>query len=117
MTAHRAFPQSAINSAAAFNIAFLKEPPGKGQVSRLMVLKTDIDGFVVNNREIYWPCLKEQSESTFSNVVLEKALGVKSTLRGANTAKKWPKNIPSQWANDVPDDWIINGISGADKTS
>jgi uncharacterized protein (DUF1697 family) len=33
-------------------------------------------------------CRKKQSESTFSNAVLEKKLGLKSTLRGVNTIQK-----------------------------
>jgi uncharacterized protein (DUF1697 family) len=85
---HQAFPQTAIRSATAFNVAFLKEPPNKNQVSQLMALKTEIDDFSVNDREIYWLCLKKQSESTFSNALLEKRLGVKSTLRGMNTIYK-----------------------------
>jgi uncharacterized protein (DUF1697 family) len=88
IASHQAFPQSVINSATAFNLAFLKEPLDEIQVSKLMALKTDIDDFSLNNREIYWLCRKKQSESTFSNAVLEKKLGVKSTLRGANTINK-----------------------------
>jgi uncharacterized protein (DUF1697 family) len=88
IVAYQAFPQLAFNSATAFNIAFLREPPNKSQVSRLMALQTEIDDFSVNNREIYWLCQKKQSESTFSNAILEKALGIKSTLRGVNTVKK-----------------------------
>lgn len=88
IAAYQPFPQPAINSARALNIAFLKEPPNKSQVSRLMALQTETDGFSVKNREIYWLCQKKQSESTFSNAVLEKALGVKSTLRGVNTVIK-----------------------------
>jgi len=85
---YQAFSQSKLNSATAFNIAFLKEPLDKIQLSRLMELKTDIDEFSVKDREIYWLCQKKQSESTFSNAVLEKKLQVKSTLRGANTINK-----------------------------
>jgi uncharacterized protein (DUF1697 family) len=88
IAAHQAFPQPIQDSATAFNIAFLKEPLDKIQVSYLMALKTDIDDFSVNDREIYWLCRKKQSESKFSNAVLEKKLGVKSTLRGANTINK-----------------------------
>jgi hypothetical protein len=33
-------------------------------------------------------CRKKQSESTFSNALLEKKLGIKSTLRGVNTIHK-----------------------------
>ena len=39
-----------------------------------MALKTVIDDFAMHEREIYWLCLKKQSESTFSNAVLEKTL-------------------------------------------
>jgi uncharacterized protein (DUF1697 family) len=53
-----------------------------------MALKTDIDDFHVHGREIYWLCRKKQSESTFSNAVLEKTIGRRSTLRGVDTVKK-----------------------------
>jgi uncharacterized protein (DUF1697 family) len=88
IAAHQAFPRPVLNSATAFNIAFLKEPMDTIQVSKLMALRTDIDDFSVNGREIYWLCLKKQSESTFSNAVLENKLGVKSTLRGVNTLNR-----------------------------
>jgi len=53
-----------------------------------MSLQTEIDDFHIHGREIYWLCKKKQSESKISNAVIEKALGVKLTLRGVNTVKK-----------------------------
>jgi uncharacterized protein (DUF1697 family) len=53
-----------------------------------MALRTAIDDFQVQGREIYWLCRKKQSESTISNAVLEKALGRQLTLRGANTIRR-----------------------------
>jgi hypothetical protein len=53
-----------------------------------MALKSDIDDFRVQDREVYWLCKWKQSESTFSNVVLEKAIGQRATLRGINTIQK-----------------------------
>src|SRR3990170_352332 len=44
--------------------------------------------FDVHEREVYWLCRRKQSESTFSNAVLEKTLGRPSTLRGVNTVQK-----------------------------
>jgi uncharacterized protein (DUF1697 family) len=85
IASYKAFAPAAVQAATAYNIAFLKKPLGSTQVSALSSLKTAIDDFAVNDREIYWLCQKKQSESTFSNAVLEKKLGVKSTLRGANT--------------------------------
>jgi uncharacterized protein (DUF1697 family) len=75
-------------AAAALNLAFLKESLADASVKKLLSLQTDIDDFRVHGREVYWLCRKKQSESTFSNAVLEKALGIKSTLRGVNTIQK-----------------------------
>jgi uncharacterized protein (DUF1697 family) len=85
---YKPFPQPALDAAGALNVAFLKETPDETLKQKLMGLKTDIDDFHVHGREIYWKCLKKQSDSTFSNVVLEKALSRKSTLRGINTIRK-----------------------------
>jgi uncharacterized protein (DUF1697 family) len=85
---YKPFKKSALDAATALNIAFLAEPLDAKLQQKLMSLKTKIDDFHVYGRELYWLCLRRQSESTFSNAVLEKALGIKSTLRGVNTIKK-----------------------------
>ena len=85
---YKAFPQPAIDKAYALNIAFLKDRLDEQSKQKLMGLKTDIDDFHIHEREIYWLCLKKQSESTISNALLEKTLGRQSTLRGAKTIKK-----------------------------
>jgi uncharacterized protein (DUF1697 family) len=54
----------------------------------LVALQTEIDDFHVHGREVYWLCRKKQSESTFSNAVLEKTLRRQATLRGAATVQK-----------------------------
>jgi uncharacterized protein (DUF1697 family) len=91
---YQPFPKPDLEAAAALNLAFLKEPPGDASVKKLLSLKTDIDDFHVHGREVYWLCLKKQSESTFSNAVLEKTMGVKSTLRGVNTVQKMAAKFP-----------------------
>ena len=88
IAAYQAFPQSEVDDATAFNIAFLSSPPDEKAKQKLMGLRTDIDSFATHAREVYWLCRRKQSESTFSNAVLEKTLGVKSTLRDANTVNK-----------------------------
>ena len=85
---YQPFPQPEFDAAAAFNIAFLAEPPSAAVTQKLMALKTDLDDFHVQGREVYWLCKKKQSESTFSNAVLEKTLGQPSTLRGVKTIVK-----------------------------
>lgn len=85
---YKPFSQSDLDGAAALNIAFLADGLDDKSSQKLMALRTDIDDFHVHGREIYWLCRKRQSGSKISNAVLEKALGQKSTLRGANTVKK-----------------------------
>jgi len=85
---YKPFTQSQLDAAGALNIGFLADTPDESALKKLMSLRTDIDEFHVHGREIYWLCKKKQSESKISNVAIEKALGVKSTLRGVNTVKK-----------------------------
>ena len=85
---YQPFRQSDLDVAVAFNIAFLADTLDDKSTQKLMALKTDIDDFHVHEREIYWLCRKRQSDSTFSNAVLEKTLGRQATLRGANTVTK-----------------------------
>jgi len=88
IAAYQPFRSSDLEAAAALNIAFLKDPLNESSKQKLMSLRTGIDDFHVHGRELYWLCKKKQSESTFSNAVLERALGIKSTLRGVNTIQK-----------------------------
>lgn len=85
---YKPFSQSDLDGAAALNIAFLADVLDDKSSQKLMALRTDIDDFNVHGREVYWLCRKKQSGSKISNSVLEKALGRKTTLRGANTVKK-----------------------------
>jgi uncharacterized protein (DUF1697 family) len=85
---YKPFPKSQMDSAIALNIAFLSKPLDGKSKQLLMLLKSEIDYFHVNGSEVYWLCLKKQSDSKFSNAVLEKILGVRSTLRGTKTIKK-----------------------------
>lgn len=88
VAAHQPFNPAAFQSAAAFNIAFLGQAPEAAAVRRLMALRNEIDDFAVNEREVYWLCRWKQSESTFSNALLEKTLGQSATMRGHNTLRR-----------------------------
>ena len=85
---YKPFPQIKLDAAMALNIGFLAEPLDESTVQKLMSLKTDIDDFHVHGRELYWLCQKKQSDSKISNVAIEKKLGLKTTLRGANSVNK-----------------------------
>jgi uncharacterized protein (DUF1697 family) len=85
---YKPFRQSDLDEAVALNVAFLADPLDAEPEQKLMALRTEIDDFHVHGREIYWSCRLKQSESTFSNAVLEKTLGRRATFRGIGTIRK-----------------------------
>jgi uncharacterized protein (DUF1697 family) len=85
---YKPFTDAQLRSALALNVAFLAAPLGAEAKKSLMALRTEIDDFHVSGREVYWLCKKRQSDSRFSNVGFEKALGVRATFRGLNTVVK-----------------------------
>jgi uncharacterized protein (DUF1697 family) len=91
---YKPFRASHLRSAKALNVGFLAEPLGARARKLLMALRTDIDDFHVNGREVYWICKKKQSDSTFSNVRFEKTLDVRVTFRGLNTVSKLAAKYP-----------------------
>lgn len=85
---YKPFPNSKARSAKALNVAFLAEPLPAEARKALMRLRSDIDDFHAHGREVYWLCRKKQSESKFSNAVLEKTSNVQATLRGLATVQR-----------------------------
>ncbi|MBI5033060.1 MAG: DUF1697 domain-containing protein [Chloroflexi bacterium] len=85
---YQPFPVSKVAKALAFNVAFLSTAPDETAIQKLMGLQNAIDDFHVHRREVYWLCRKKQSDSKFSNAVLEKTLKQPSTLRGIDTLKR-----------------------------
>jgi len=88
ITHNKPVTEKDLKSAVALNIAFLKNPLDQDAIKKLMTLKTDIDDFRIQGREVYWLCRKKQSDSTFSNTVFERTLKVRTTLRGVATISK-----------------------------
>ncbi|MCX6138942.1 MAG: DUF1697 domain-containing protein [Ignavibacteriales bacterium] len=88
IVAYKPFPSELLREAKALNVAFLADYPTAKQNVTLHQLKSDIDDFVVHDREMYWLCREKQSDSKFSNAVFEKAVGIKATFRGMATVQK-----------------------------
>jgi len=88
LAAHKAFPDARVQAARAFCVGFLTQPLDAAAKKALDGLKTGIDDFHLNGREVYWLCKVGQSESKFSNMVFEKTTKVRVTFRGANTVAK-----------------------------
>ena len=88
------FSASLLENAAALNVGFLEEEPTAEHLEKIAGFKTEIDDFQVHGRELYWLCRVKQSESKFSNVMLERALKKKATFRGLNTIKRLAAKYP-----------------------
>jgi uncharacterized protein (DUF1697 family) len=85
---YKPFAKGQLENAGAFCVGFLDQPLDAAATRALMAFKTDIDDFHCNGREVYWLCRKKQSESTFSNASMERALKIRATFRGMNTVTR-----------------------------
>lgn len=85
---YKPFSDARTRAALALNVAFLGEPLAPAGVKVLTGMRTPVDDFHVNGREMYWLCRQRQSESRFTNVRFEKAVGRKATFRGLKTIVK-----------------------------
>lgn len=87
------FDHAMLAGAQALNVAFVRVPLTAAARRAIDALTTDVDRFTVIGREVYWLCLLRQSESTFSNAVMEKAIGVRATFRSMSTIAKLQRTL------------------------
>jgi uncharacterized protein (DUF1697 family) len=86
---YQAFKKNELNAEGnTLFIGFLSGEPSTEAAKKLMSLASEIDGFHLNQRELYWLYRRKNGESKFYGPILEKSVGVKATLRNANTIKR-----------------------------
>ena len=85
---YKPFTKAQIKDAGAFCVGFVGKRLDAAATRALMALKTDIDDFHTKGREVYWLCRQKQSDSTFSNTILEKRLKIRATFRGISTVTR-----------------------------
>lgn len=89
VAAYKPFPDSSKNAAdPLLYIGFLADALLPAEKRMVASFKSDVDDFLVHQREIYWQCRIRSSESEFSLARLEKALGVQATFRNSTTVRK-----------------------------
>ena len=94
VAAHEAFPEPDVARARVLYVAFLRSAPGPGAAKKLAAHENGLESFRVHGREVYWLSQAGQAESKFSNGVLEKTLGIASTIRGITTVRKLSAKYP-----------------------
>ncbi|MBX3059390.1 MAG: DUF1697 domain-containing protein [Anaerolineae bacterium] len=86
--AHQPFPPAEFAAGASLYIAFLKAEPSAEIRDKVLAFTNEVDAFRVNGRELYWLGRKQQMQSTFSGVLLEKTIGGPATVRNITTVRK-----------------------------
>jgi uncharacterized protein (DUF1697 family) len=86
---HKPFKESDLNNAQnCLYIGFLDDQPGKESQKKALALSDEANEFYFNNKELYWLCRKNFSDSGITGKTLEKALGMETTIRNSTTIKK-----------------------------
>lgn len=85
---HPAFDAAAVEGTCTQVVGFLRDAPDAAALHAVHDMATDIDRLQVQGRELIWLSLQKQSESTFSNAALERALRMRATFRGISTLRK-----------------------------
>jgi uncharacterized protein (DUF1697 family) len=74
--------------ARALYIGFLASELSKESHARVLSYSTKSDQFYVSGRHVYWVCGTHMSDSPFFRIGIEKAAGVKTTVRNVTTIAK-----------------------------
>jgi uncharacterized protein (DUF1697 family) len=94
IAASRPFPQTAMEHATLF-VGFLPAAPGRDALKTLGRLESETDRVRVQGRELYWLCRTAFRESSLSGALLEKTLGMPTTIRNMNTLRRLAAKYPS----------------------
>ena len=69
-------------------IGFLDSTPSKENQNKVNAMQDAANEFHFNNKELYWLCRKNFSDSGITGNKLEKALGMSTTVRNLTTINK-----------------------------
>lgn len=83
---HEAF--KGLVDAPTYVVGLLTAPLDAAATKKLMALQNEADRFHVRGREVWWHSTNSQGDATFSNAVLEKTLGVRTTFRNVRTIRR-----------------------------
>lgn len=86
---HKPFKESDFNNKQNYlYIGFLDNQPDKDSQKTVLALSDEANEFNFNNKELYWLCRKNFSDSGITGKTLEKVLGVETTIRNSTTIRK-----------------------------
>lgn len=77
-----------VNEQNFLYIGFLDNQPDQASQKKVLALSDKANEFQFNNKELYWLCRKNFSDSGITGKALEKALGMETTVRNSTTIRK-----------------------------
>ena len=86
----------AVMGVRALYIGFLVDELSKESTARLLAHSTKSDEFHVKGREVYWLCRTGMADSPFLRIGVEKAAGVRATIRSVTTVAKLVDKYPAK---------------------
>jgi uncharacterized protein (DUF1697 family) len=88
VAAYRPFSEAELNGDGnALYVAFLRDTPAHEAQQKMLAMRTAVDEFHFNGREMYWLCRTKFNDSMFKGN-LEKILGMSVTVRNSTTIRK-----------------------------
>ena len=89
LVASKPFSDTKLNGeGTTLYVGFLADGPAEELKQKLYGFSNEVNTFLISDREVFWWLRTKFSENDFSGAKLEKILGMKTTLRNANTAKR-----------------------------
>ncbi len=86
---HKAFKDLDLsNKNNTLYIGFLDSTASKENQDKVFAMQDAANEFHINNKELYWLCRKNFSDSGIDGKKLEKALGMETTIRNSTTIRK-----------------------------
>lgn len=87
--------RSRIGPEGDINVAFLQRPLTAEDAAAIAPLRNAQDDFECDGHELYWICQTLQSQSKFSNAVLERKLRTRTTLRRGSMLQGLLASLPA----------------------
>ena len=85
---HAPFPQAEYDAGGTLFVAFMKEAAAAPSARAVASLRTDVDDFAINGREVYWLRRRQLMESLAVGPPLERIVGSPMTVRNVNTVRR-----------------------------
>jgi uncharacterized protein (DUF1697 family) len=88
IAAHAPFPQEEFDRGGTLYVALMKIAPGPSVRRAVAALRTDLDDFTIEGRELYWLRRSNLMQSIAAGPSIEKVVGSPLTVRNVNTMRR-----------------------------